>query len=99
MQKYYLDAESTGLDIEQRLTSFSDEVDELIADYLLWVREHEVDYDHTSFSDIRLTKNDRLVGYLEQTDDLSAVIMHPIKYGIIDRIRALFLGYRGLYIL
>ena len=60
---YYLDAESTGLELEQRLTAFSADQNDLVEDYLKWVREHDIDFDHTSFSDIREMKTCSCAGW------------------------------------
>ncbi len=84
---YYLDAESTGLELEQRLTAFSADQNDLVEDYLKWVREHDIDFDHTSFSDIREMKTDLLVCWLEQVDTLDAVIIHPVTITVRDRVR------------
>lgn len=81
---YYLDAETTGLNPNLRLTSFSTEIDELIEDYLRWVNENKIDLDHTSYSDIRVAKTGLLVATLEQSDDFMSVLEHPVAYTLLE---------------
>ena len=81
---YYLDAETTGLDPELRLTSFSQNQDELIEDYLRWVNEFSIDLDHTAHSEICSAKTGLIVSTLVQSDDLMSVTECPVKYSFID---------------
>lgn len=83
---YYLDAETTDLARDLRLTSFSTDTNELVADYLRWVREHEIDYDHTSYSNIRVARSGKLVATLIQSDDLRYVVIDPVKYTLMENV-------------
>lgn len=77
---YYLDAETVDFTPNLRITSFSADTEDLIKDYLKWVNQHHIDFEHTSYAHIRVAKTDRLVAWLEQADDFMSVIEHPVEY-------------------